>query len=162
MMKMTMICAWVAVVLLGRSMLAQGEPRPVGTPRARLAIRTADGHVYNLTSDRARLGSTGERSHDILMVESRMSEVIDIVKVKHSLPWRDMTAQSPYAKTDVVLLWYTPDPTGAGNLMCSLGAAESARSILREVATCLPEPSRPAFERSLAGTTPAGRGAAQP
>ena len=107
-----------------------------------------DGHFYSLASNPSQLGSTGDRFHDVLLSNSQMSALVRLVREGHSLPWEDMTAETPYPKSHVVLLWYGSAPSPSEHAMCSLGTVADAAPLLKEIAACLPEPSREMLQRS--------------
>lgn len=132
---------YLFVVMVGLALFS-GCQSQTNTPESlnvRLAISTPDGHHYNLASNPSRLGSTGSRFHDIVLSESQMSKLIHLVRRKHSLPWQDMTAESPYPKAHTALLWYGSEPSGADSQMCSLGSPNSAEPVLEKVLGCLAE-----------------------
>lgn len=114
-----------------------------------VSVCTPDGHFHNIASDPARLGSTGDRHHNVLLTQSQMSELIHFVRKTRSLPWQDMTAESPYPKAHTVLLFRGPAPSGEGHLMCSIGPAQSAVPILKGLLRRLPEASRQDLQGSV-------------
>jgi hypothetical protein len=142
---------YVLVIVAGLILTAGCQARFESTSKAegRLAISTPDGHFYNLASDRSRLGSTGERFCDMLLSDSQMSQILHIVRKKHSLSWQDMTVENPYPKSHTVLLWYGSAPGGSDSVMCSLGTSRTAVPILQEVSACIPKAARQEFMKSV-------------
>ena len=109
----------------------------------RLCICMPDGHYYNLASDRSRLGSTGDRFHDIETPESAMSEALWFVRSRPECRWECMTSVTPYPPSHTVLLWY-----GCGGFMCSLGPDETSAPVMEELLDLIPEPPRQAPPRT--------------
>lgn len=116
--------------------------------QGRLVISIPDGNFYNLASDPTQLGSTGARFHDILLTDSQMSKILNLVRNKHSLSWVNMTAESPYPKSHTILLWFG---SASDSGMCNLGTAKKAIPILQNINACLPEASQQEFRKSLSG-----------
>jgi len=129
--------------LLGAILALCGCHSPSNEQRqadVRLTITTPDGHVYNFTSDRRKISSVGERFHDIALAEDKMTGLLSIVLEKHHFEWQEMTAQTPYPKTQTALLLYS-GTAALQSFMCTIGEPKEAVPILEEIVSYLPESS---------------------
>ncbi len=126
--------------------VSNSSPKPDINIQGQLVISNPDGNFYNLAITPAQLGSTGAKYHDILLTDSQMSKILNLVRNKQSLSWENMTAESPYPKSHTILLWYG---SASDSGMCDLGTAEEAIPILQKINACLPKSSQQDFQKSL-------------
>jgi hypothetical protein len=109
-----------------------------------LTIVMPDGNFFNLAT--YSIGSTGTMFHNILVSTNQLSQILNIIRKRHNLPWRNMTVERPYPKTHTVLLWFGSNLNGED---CTLGTSDSAIPILQEILNYIPAQQQKDFAASL-------------
>lgn len=114
------------------------------TPDQRIHT-VADAEYARWVDDRHRSGGSTP-FQGIILSDSQISEIRQVMTRHHVVPWQPMLSEIPYAKGHTAVLIYR---SKGDESMCSLGSARPALRVLEQIIDFIPKESRASLQKSM-------------